>query len=70
MSIRVFECPICHSQSMAEFPPGSGDSFVLTEVDTKAQNFIPTSGLPVKIMACTNCHYLLLKNDSIKFTNE
>lgn len=66
MSTKLYECPLCHNITLGELPPRTGDSFMLTTVDTKSKTFYP-SGIPVKVMACTNCKYLLLQNESISF---
>jgi len=70
MTVNLCECPICHKVAMAEFPPSTGDSFVVTEVNTKTKEFLATSGLPVKLMACSNCKTILLKNDSLELRHE
>lgn len=70
MKINFCECPICHKVTMTEFPPSTGDSFVITEVNTKTKEFMPATGLPVKLMACTSCKTILMKNDTIEFKPE
>lgn len=65
--MTLYECPICHQPKMTEFPPGTGDTFILTEADTKTNTFYPNAGLPVKLMACANCKTILLKNENLNF---
>lgn len=62
------KCPYCGQISMGELTPGTGNSFVITEVDTSKTpaNFIPTSGMPVKFYGCGNCKGVLLKAPSLK----
>lgn len=67
MSIQVFKCPICNNMSMAEIPTNQGNSYVITEVNTVTKNFLATTGLPVKLMGCTSCKTILLRNDSLAF---
>ena len=61
------ECPFCHKMSFGEITPSTGDSFVLTEINCAKKEFIPTSGLPVKVMGCSNCKNILLKHDALNF---
>lgn len=61
------ECPLCHRMLMGEITPATGDSYIITEVNSVTKQFIPTSGMPVKLMGCANCKNILLYSDSVRF---
>lgn len=62
----VYECPFCHNKTLTEIPPQSGNSYIITEVNTDTKEFISTCGFPVKLMGCTSCKTVLMKNESMK----
>lgn len=70
MQVQFCECPICHKMAMAELKPSTGDSYVITEVNTQTKEFLAATGLPVKLMVCTSCKTILMKNESITFQPE
>lgn len=65
MQILAYECPICRSKTLIEVPPQVGDSYVITEVKKDTKEFLATTGLPVKLMGCTTCKTILMKNESL-----
>lgn len=66
MQIVVYECPICHNHTLTEIPPQAGDSHVITEVKKDTKEFFATTGLPVKLMGCTSCKTILMRNDQLE----
>lgn len=66
MKIDFCECPICHQMTMTTVPPSTGNSYMISEVDTSVNppKIIPTSGVPVKLMCCTSCKTVLPRFES------
>lgn len=66
MKISFCECPICHKPTMTEVPTTTGTAYTFTEVDTSKEpaQFIPTCGIPVKLMCCTSCKTVLPRFES------
>ncbi len=46
----VYECPICHNKTLTEVAPQSGNSFIITEVNTDTKEFMSTSGLTFTVI--------------------
>lgn len=40
MQVQFCECPICHKMAMAELRPSTGDSYIITEVNTQTKEFL------------------------------
>ena len=62
----VYECPICHNKTLTEVAPQSGNSFIITEVNTDTKEFMSTSGFPVRLMGCASCNTVLMRNDTME----
>lgn len=60
------QCLNCHSANVAPVKPGSGDRYMLTEVDSKTNSINAANGLLVDVIACTNCGYIHLINENFK----
>ncbi|EOU2034885.1 hypothetical protein C4D34_13715 [Clostridium perfringens] len=62
------KCPVCGKENSVDtIKPGTGTSYVLTEVDTSTDipNFLPATGMPVIVKGCVNCKMLFLMAPSL-----
>lgn len=59
-------CPICGASDMQELNPSAGDSFIITEVKSKTKEFIPTSGVAIKLNSCMHCGCIIPTMNPVK----
>jgi len=61
------KCPICGSEHYGKINPPTGDSFVITTVDSATKTFNATSGTLVDLYGCADCKNITLRAEYLSW---